>query len=168
MKTIASIAILLSFASTTLAQESVSADRLGSWLPRDPNACDTIYGSGRELCLADRYHIQQFEKAREQQVSLQHEQEENQRLRNELLRRELARTPAQSATIPTSTAEFASIPGFASWHAENRWFGPDRARTEYALLYAKDLRQEQPDLTGRPFLNALSARVKEIFASNKR
>ena len=168
MKTIASITILLSFASTALAQESVSADRLGSWLPRDPNACDTIYGSGHELCLADRYYIQRFEKAQEQQVSLQHEQEENQRLRNELLRRELARTPAQSAIIPTSAADFASIPGFAGWHAENRWFGPDRARTEYALLYAKDLRQEQPDLTGRPFLNALSTRVKEIFASNKR
>ena len=167
MKTIASIAILLSFAGTTLAQESVSADRLGSWLPRDANACDTIYGSGRELCLADRYQIQQFEKAQNQQVSLQHEQEENQRLRNELLRRELARTPSQSGATPTS-ADFASIAGFASWHAENRWFGPDRARTEYALLYAKDLRQEQPDLTGRPFLNALSARVKEIFASNKR
>ena len=168
MKTIASITILLSFASTTLAQESVGADRLGSWLPRDPNACDTIYGSGRELCLADRYLIQQSEKAQNQQVSLQHEQEENQRLRNEVLRRELARTPSQSGTTPTSAADFASIAGFASWHAENRWFGPDRARTEYALLYAKDLRQEQPDLTGRPFLNALSARVKEIFASNKR
>jgi len=57
---------------------------------------------------------------------------------------------------------------FASWHAENRWFGADRARTEFALLYAKDLHLEQPDLAGRPFLNALSARVKEIFASSKR
>src|SRR4029077_7419726 len=127
VKTIASIAILLSFASTALAQESVSADRLGSWLPRDPNACDTIYGSGHELCLADRYHIQQFEKAQEQQVSLKEEEEENQRLHNELLRRELGRTPAQSTIIPTSAADFASIPGFASWHAENRWFGADRA-----------------------------------------
>src|SRR6266446_2562008 len=168
MKTIASIAILLSFTTTTLAQESVSADRLGSWIHRDANACDTIYGSGRELCLDDRYQIQQFEKAQDQRLLLQHEQEENQRLRNELLRRELARPPSQSATIPTSAADFASIAGFASWHAENRWFGPDRARTEYALLYARDLRQEQPHLTGRPFLNALSARVKEIFPSNKR
>jgi len=39
----------------------------------------------------------------------------------------------------------------------------DRARTEYALLYAKDLHLEQPELAGRPFLNAVSARVKEIF-----
>jgi hypothetical protein len=167
MKTIASMTILLGFVGTALAQESVSAYRLGSWVPRDTNSCDTIYGDGRRLCLADRYHIQQDDKAREQQGSLQRAQEENQRLRNELLRRELAQTPSPSAASPTS-ADFASIPGFAGWHAENRWFGTDRARTEYALLYAKDLRQEQPDLAGRPFLNALSARVKEIFASGKR
>ena len=168
MKTIAAMAILLSFAGTALAQESVSPYRLGSWVPRATNSCDTIYGDGRQLCLADRYHIQQDDKAREQQGSLQRAQEENQRLRNELLRRELAQTTSPSTASPTSTADFASIPGFASWHAENRWFGADRARTEYALLYAKDLRLEQPDLAGRPFLNALSARVKEIFASNKR
>jgi len=51
---------------------------------------DTIYGDGRQLCLADRYHIQQDAKVREQQGSLQRAQEENQRLRSELLRRELA------------------------------------------------------------------------------
>ena len=168
MKTIASMAILFSFAGTALAQESVSPYRLGSWVPRDTNSCDTIYGDGRQLCLADRYHIQQDDKAREQQGSLQRAQEENQRLRNELLRRELAQTPSPSAASPTSTADVASIPGFASWHAENRWFGADRARTEFALLYAKDLHLEQPDLAGRPLLNALSARVKEIFASSKR
>ena len=168
MKTIASIAILLSFAGTALAQESVSPYRLGSWVPRDTNGCDTIYGDGRQLCLADRYHIQQDAKAREQQGSLQRAQEENQRLRNELLRRELAQTLSPSAASPTSAGDFASIPGFAIWRAENRWFGADRARTEYALLYAKDLHLEQPDLAGRPFLNALSARVKEVFASSKR
>ena len=168
MKTIASIAILLSFAGTALAQESVSPYRLGSWVPRDTNGCDTIYGDGRQLCLADRYHIQQDAKAREQQGSLQRAQEENQRLRNELLRRELAQTLSPSAASPTSAADLASIPGFAGWRAENRWFGADRARTEYVLLYAKDLHLEQPDLAGRPFLNALSARIKEIFASSKR
>ena len=168
MKTIASMAILLSFAGTALAQQSVSPDRLGSWVPRDTNSCNTIYGDGRQLCLADRYHIQQEDKAREQQGSLQRAQEENQRLHNELLRRELAQPRSPSAASPTSTDDFASIPGFAGWRAENRWFGTDRARTEYVLLYAEDLHREQPDLTGRPFLNALSARVKEIFASGKR
>ena len=168
MKTLASMAVLLSFAGAALAQESVSAYRLGSWAPRDTNSCDTIYGDARQLCLADRYHIQQDAQAREQQGSLQRAQEENQRLHNELLRRELAQTPSPSAASPTSAADFASIAGFVSWRAENRWFGVDRARTEYALLYAKDLHLEQPDLAGRPFLNAVSARVKEIFAPSKR
>ena len=109
MKTIASMAILFSFAGTALAQESVSPYRLGSWVPRDTNSCDTIYGDGRQLCLADRYHIQQDDKASEQQGSLQRAQEENQRLRNELLRRELAQTPSPSAASPTSTADFGSF-----------------------------------------------------------
>jgi hypothetical protein len=165
MKTIASMTILLCFAGSALAQESISTDRFGSWVPRDTISCNTIYGEGRQLCLATRYNLQQDDRAREQLSSLQHTQEENERLHNELLRRELAPTP--SAAAPTD-ADFASIPGFVGWHAENRWFGADRARTEYALLYAKDLHLQQPELTGRPFLNALSARVREIFASSKR
>jgi len=107
MKTIASIAILLSFASTTLAQESVSADRLGSWLPRDANACDTIYGSGRELCLADRYQIQQFEKPRTNKFRCSTSRREP-KVAQRTAARELARTPSQSGATPTS-ADFASI-----------------------------------------------------------
>jgi len=168
MKTIAAMAILLSLAGTARAQQSVSAERLGSWAPRDTNSCDTIYGDARQLCLADRYHIQQDAQAREQQGSLQRAQEDNQRLQNELLRRELAQNPSPSAASPASPTDLASIAGFAGWRAENRWFGVDRARTEYALLYAKDLHLEQPELAGRPFLNAVSARVKEIFAASKR
>lgn len=133
MKTIASMAILFSFAGTALAQESVSPYRLGSWVPRDTNSCDTIYGDGRQLCLADRYHIQQDDKAREQQGSLQRAQEENQRLRNELLRRELAQTPSPSAASPTSTADFASIPAFCQLARREPlvWRGPSphRVRT---------------------------------------
>jgi hypothetical protein len=156
-------AMLLGFAGSALAQQSVSAnyDSLGSWHPMDPGACTAIYGGGRELCLADMYRMQQDQKIQQQQVALQRAQEETQKLRNELLRRELAQAP--SAAAPTTAADFATVPGFASWHAENRWFGSDRARTEYALLYAKDLRQEQPSLAGTLFLNALSARVKEVF-----
>src|SRR3981081_3104481 len=123
MKQHAGRARLLRAAGPSLAQESGSAYRLGSWAPRDTNSCDTIYGDARQLCLADRYHIQQDAQAREQQGSLQRAQEENQRLRNELLRRELAQTLSPSAASPTSAGDFASIPGFASWRAENRWFG---------------------------------------------
>jgi hypothetical protein len=169
MKTIALTVVLISVSGNALAQESaaqsVTADRLGTWAPRDANSCDTIYGDGRQLCLADRYWIYQQQQAQEAQAALQRAQAENLRLHNELLRHELARV--QSGAAP-STAELAATPGFANWQTENRWFGSDRARTEYALLYAKDLRQEQPDLSGRPLLNALSARVREVFSPQKR
>lgn len=170
MKTIASIVILLSISGSALAQESmaqsVTYDRLGTWAPRDANSCYTVYGDGRQLCLADRYRMQREQQTHDDQAALQRAQAENLRLHNELLRLELARV--QSAAAAPSAAELAATPGFANWQIENHWFGSDRARTEYALLYAKDLRQEQPELTGRPFLNALSARVKEVFAPLKR
>jgi hypothetical protein len=168
MKTIASFVIVLSVCASAYAQESptqsVTADRLGSWSPRDSNSCDTIYGEGRQLCLADRYRMHQEALANEDRAALQRAQVENLRLHNELLRQQLGRaqSPAPSA------GDLAATPGFANWQIENRWFGSDRARTEYALLYAKDLRRDQPELNGRPFLNALSVRVNEVFAPAKR
>jgi len=170
MKTIASIVVLMSVAGSALAQESpaqsVPAERLGTWAPRDANSCDTIYGDGRQLCLADRYRMHLEQQAHDQQIALQRAQVENLRLHNELLRYELA--SAQPAGVSPSSTELARTPGFDTWQSENRWFGSDHARTEYALLYAKGLRQEQPELNGRPFLNALSARVKDVFAPSKR
>jgi len=170
MKTIASIVILMSVAGSALAQESpaqsVPAERLGTWAPRDANSCATIYGDGRQLCLADRYRMHLEQQAHDQQIALQRAQVENLRLHNELLRYELA--SSQPAAASPGTTELARTPGFDTWQSENRWFGSDHARTEYALLYAKGLRQEQPELNGRPFLNALSARVKDVFAPSKR
>lgn len=170
MKTIASIFVLMSVSGSALAQESpaqsVPAERLGTWAPRDANSCDTIYGDGRQLCLADRYRMHLEQQAHDQQIALQRAQVENLRLHKELLRYELA--SAQPAAAAPSTTELARTPGFDTRQTENRWFGSDHARTEYALLYAKDLRQEQPDLTGRPFLNALSAHVKDVFTPSKR
>jgi hypothetical protein len=160
----------MSVSVSALAQESpaqsVPADRLGTWAPRDASSCDSIYGDGRQLCLADRYRMRLEQQAHDQQIALQRAQAENLRLHNELLRQELA--SAQPTAAAPSTTELARTPGFDTWQTENRWFGSDHARTEYALLYAKDLRQEQPDLAGRPFLNALSARVKDVFAPSKR
>lgn len=171
MKTIVSTIILLSVASSAaVAQEgvaqSVTPDRLGAWAPGEGNSCETIYGRGRELCLADRYRMHQQEQAQDDRAALERAQAENQRLNNELLRHALART--QAAAAATSAADLGATPGFADWQTENRWFGSDRARTEYARLYAKELRQEQPGLSGRAFLEAVSARVKELFAPPKR
>jgi hypothetical protein len=166
MKLIASIVILVGVSGSAAAQESptrsVTTDRLGTWAPRDAFACDTIYGDGRQLCLADRYRMQHEQQTRDVESALMRVQAENLRLHNELLQIELARV--QGTAAAPSSAELATTPGFAAWQTENRWFGPDRARTEYALLYAKDLRQQQPELSGRPFLNALSARVRAVFA----
>ena len=169
MKLITSIVILIGVSSSAVAQESptrsVTTGSLGTWAPRDAYACDTIYGDGRQLCMADRYHMTQQQQAHEVDTALARVQAENLRLHNELLKIELARF--QSTAAP-SASELATTPGFAGWQSENRWFGEDHARTEFALLYAKDLHQQQPELSGRPFLNALSARVREVFAPPKR
>jgi hypothetical protein len=164
MKAVASI-ILLSFTGSALAQESVSAEQLGSRAPRDASSCNSIYGDGRQMCLADRYHMQQDQSARDEQSFLLRAQTENQQLNSALLVRELT-APAPAA--PFTSADIAAVPGYAAWQAENRWYGADRARTEYAVLYAKELHQQQPVLAGRAFLNALSARVKEVFTPGKR
>jgi hypothetical protein len=170
MKLIASIVILIGVSTSAAAQESptrtVTTDRLGTWAPREASACDTIYGDGRQLCLADRYRMQRDQQAHEVETALMRVQAENLKLHNDLLRLELARV--QTTAAAPSASELATTPGFADWQPENRWFGADHARTEYALLYAKDLRQQQPELSGRPFLNALSVRVREVFAPPKR
>jgi hypothetical protein len=168
MKTITFMLMLLGVAGAAFGQQSVSSDQIGSWLPQDPNGCYVVYGTARTQCLADRYLMQQDEKELQQRISLQNALEENQKLHSELLRREMAKTPSQPATPAASAADLASIPGFESWHAANRWFGSDRARTEYAILYAKALHTEQPDLAGRALLDALALRVSEVFAATRR
>ena len=166
MRTIASLIILMGLAGPALAQQSVDSGQLGSWVPRNAGNCDMIYGDGRQLCLADRDHMQQDQKSRDEQSSLRRAEEENQRLRSELLRRELLQRTASASA--STVADLQALPEFAGWQAENRWFGADRARTEYALLYARDLRQQQPELAGRPLLNAVSARVREVVAPARR
>ena len=114
MKTIIFMVMLLGVAGSAFGQQSVTSDRIGSWLPQDPNGCYAVYGTARAQCLADRYSMQQDEKALQQQISLQHAVEENQRLRNELLRREVAQTGSQPVPPTASAADFAAIPGFES------------------------------------------------------
>ncbi|HEX4153926.1 MAG TPA: hypothetical protein VHY75_17095 [Steroidobacteraceae bacterium] len=54
-----------------------------------------------------------------------------------------------------------------SWKADNPWFGSDYSRTQFAMRYAKQLQQERPDLAGRPFLDAISAKVTDKFGASK-
>jgi septal ring factor EnvC (AmiA/AmiB activator) len=117
------------------------------------------------------FQRQQMELQRRQaehEQELQREQIENQKLQNELLRRKLEGDQGSGAASETrsSTSDVTRSVSFDSWHADNSWFERDRARTEFAVLYAKELRQQRPDLSGRAFLDAVSAKVKETFDSS--
>jgi DNA repair exonuclease SbcCD ATPase subunit len=56
---------------------------------------------------------------------------------------------------------------FTSWKADNAWYGSDYAKTRFAMRYIKDLQRERPDLAGRQFLDAVSARVSNQFSSSR-
>jgi DNA repair exonuclease SbcCD ATPase subunit len=74
----------------------------------------------------------------------------------------------KSANQPvTSAAREAKRQEAQNWKAENPWYGSDYARTQFAMRYAKELQREQPDLVGRPFLDAISAKVTDKFGSGK-
>jgi hypothetical protein len=68
---------------------------------------------------------------------------------------------------PAPQADQPVTPEFLTWKSENSWFETDRPRTEFAMLYAKQLRQEHPDLIGRPFLDAVTRKVRETFGDAK-
>jgi TolA-binding protein len=123
----------------------------------------------------------------EQQRQIQ-QQLENMRLQNEALRKQLAQeksanqpaqpaamdhsaTPEHHSTAPeyqSATPEkHSTTPEITSWKSDNPWFGSDYAKTEFAMRYAKQLQQERPDLVGRPFLDALSAKVNETFGTKR-
>jgi hypothetical protein len=57
--------------------------------------------------------------------------------------------------------------GLRAGEQTNPWFGSDYAKTEFAVRYAKQLQQERPDLVGRPFLDAISAEVRDTFGASK-
>jgi len=87
------------------------------------------------------------------------------KLENELLKQKLERQKSGDQS-QTSAPKANLSPAFRAWLADNPWFGRDRPRTEYANLYARELRRQQPTLVGRPFFDAVGAKVKEVFGSN--
>jgi DNA repair exonuclease SbcCD ATPase subunit len=56
---------------------------------------------------------------------------------------------------------------FISWKADNPWYGSNYAKTRFAMRYIRQLQREQPDLAGRPFLDAVSAKVSDQFDTSK-
>lgn len=118
----------------------------------------------------DMQQLQQLQMQYQQQQLLlqQQRQLENQRLQNELLQKKLEQEQSTAQTRQTPPqVDYSKSPEFQTWRAANPWFGTDRAKTEYALLYAKQLRQDQPNLTGRPFFETVSAKVAEVFSVRK-
>ena len=58
-------------------------------------------------------------------------------------------------------------PEFRKWQASNPWYGADTERTRFANDYARQLRKEQPGLTGRALLDAVSRAVAKKFGPPK-
>ncbi len=118
----------------------------------------------------DAQQLQQMQlQYQQQQLLLQQQRQlENQRLQNELLQKKLEQEQSTAQTRQTTPqVDYSKSPEFQTWRAANPWYGSDRAKSEYALLYAKQLQRDQPNLSGRPFLDAVAAKVAEVFGAQK-
>jgi septal ring factor EnvC (AmiA/AmiB activator) len=102
----------------------------------------------------------------EQQRQMQ-QQLENMRLQNELLQKQLEHERSANQPVQRSVADYSKTAEVKSWRSDNPWFGTDYAKTEFATRYAKQLQREQPDLVGRPFLDAVSEKVTATFGASR-
>jgi TolA-binding protein len=159
---------LAAFPATIFAQQT------------DP--CAGLVGSALGQCRGDQQKLQQ-QQLEQQQKQLQEQQErqnqlaeqqrqmqlqlEKMRVQNEFLQKQLENDKSEIQTVRASAIDYSKTPDVKSWKIENPWFGTDYAKTEFAMRYAKRLQQERPDLVGRPFLDALSAKVTETFGTSK-
>jgi TolA-binding protein len=144
--------------------------------------CAGLVGSGLGECRGDQQKLQQ-QQLEQQQKLLQEQQErqnqlaeqqrqmqrqlEDMRLQNELLQKQLESDKSVIQTVRASSTDYVKTPELKSWKSDNPWYGTDYAKTAFAMRYAKQLHQEQPDLGGRPFLDALSAKVNHTFGASK-
>ena len=95
------------------------------------------------------------------------QQMENMRLQNELLQKQLEHEKSANQPIQTSATDYSKTQEIKSWKSDNPWYGRDYAKTQFAMRYAKQLQRERPDLVGRPFLDALSEKVRDTFGASK-
>jgi len=116
-----------------------------------------------------RQQLERQNQLAEQQRQMQ-QQLENMRLQNELLQKQLEhdRVAVQAVqSVQASAKDYSKTPEVNSWKSENPWYGVDYAKTDLAMRYAKQLQRERPDLVGRPFLDALSEKVRDTFGAGK-
>lgn len=154
MKRILLIAILAFLSVSADADQTLRPDGMGGYIISEPPDF-SMYG------------YEKSPQAQLQRMELQRQQIENQRLQNELLRRQLEQEQraAQAPRVPQGENQLT--PEFRSWQAANPWFGSDKPKTEFALLYAKQLRSEQPQLVGKQFYDAISTKISDVFGTSK-
>jgi TolA-binding protein len=144
--------------------------------------CAGLVGFALGQCRGDQQKLQQ-QQLEQQQAQLQQQQErqnqlaeqqrqmqqqlENMRLQNELLQKQLEHEKSANQPVRASATDYSKTPEIKNWKSDNPWFGTDYAKTEFAMRYAKQLQREQPDLAGRPFLDAVSAKVRDTFGAGK-
>jgi hypothetical protein len=160
--------ILCLIAATTFAQTTVTPNGTGGYVIEDKSGCNALFGAAAGRCLREQEELRK-KQAQQAQV-LEQQRLENLRLQNELLKKKLEQeqqATAKSSSEQGSDSSFLADPAFADWLAANRWFGPDRPRTEFAMLYAKQLKSDKPDLAGRKFLDAVATKVNEVFGDSK-
>jgi small-conductance mechanosensitive channel len=148
--------------------------------------CTGLVGAASGQCRGDQQKLQQQQleqRLEQQQKQLQQQQQqqsqlaeqqrqmqqqlENMRLQNELLQKQVAQDKSVNQPVRASTTYYSNASELKSWKSENPWYGRDYAKTDFAMRYAKKLQQEQPDLVGRPFLDAVSAKVSATFGASK-
>ena len=144
--------------------------------------CAGLAGFALGECRGDQQKLQQQQIER-QQEELQQQQErqnqlaeqqrkmqqqlENMRLQNELLQKQLEQEKSANQPVQRPVTNYSKPEEIKSWRSDNPWYGIDYARTAFAMRYAKQLQREQPDLAGRPFLDAVSEKVRDTFGTGK-
>ena len=148
--------------------------------------CAAMAGSALGQCRGDQQKLQQQQleqQLEQQQEQLRQQQEresqlteqqrqmqqqlENMRLQNELLQKRLEHEKSANQPVQRSVTDYSKPAEVRSWRADNPWYGNDYTKTAFAMRYAKQLQQEQPDLVGRPFLDAVSAKVSDTFGASR-
>jgi TolA-binding protein len=150
-------------------------------LAQQADPCAGLAGSALAQCRGDQQKLQQQQLERQQEQLQQQQERQNQlaeqqrqiqqqlegmRLQNELLLKQLAQEKSANQPVRVA-ADYSKNTELKSWKSDNPWFGADYAKTEFAMRYAKQLQRERPDLAGRPFLDAVSEKVRDTFAAGR-
>jgi hypothetical protein len=122
----------------------------------------------QQLAQQQQQLAQQQEQLKQQQEQLAQQQQQIVKQQehlhqNEILSEQLEHAKPANQPVQSPTA----LGDVKSWKTDNPWFGSDYAKTQFAMGYAKRLQRERPDLIGRPYLDAISAKVTETFGASK-